>query len=93
MIKSWLLILSLVAGTTAVATAPASAQTTTTYGYQCFNTLDGAQHCSCANFADSGPGYDWLFQRLAALQTGDGSAVMASHSDTMSQTQAANCEN
>lgn len=93
MMKTWLLLLSFVAGTTAIATAPASAQTSPTYGYQCFNTLDGARHCSCANFADAGPGYDWLFQRLAALQTDDGRAVMASHSDAVSETQAANCEN
>lgn len=87
-----MLTLAVTAFASASAVTSAQAQTANTYGYQCYSTLDGIQHCSCQNFTDADSGYAWLFTQLAALQQNTGGPVMVGHSDVVVQTQAANCD-
>ena len=96
MFRLGLLSLTVIAGGLMLGSSAVSAQTAGqtvgSYGYQCFSTMDGVQHCSCDSFNTSDDAYNWMFNQLGTLvDNGSGNATMSSHSDVVVQTQVTNC--
>ncbi len=84
-----------VGGAIAIGASPANAQTTSSYGYQCFSTVSGAQYCSCAAFSTVDDATAWLYAKIDQISSDSDRQgnIMASHSDYSVQVQPVGCVN